>query len=116
MSDTQTTYARAALENDAEHEGVLLGAITEAIFTASKVRDANIVVVRTAEASEALTKALALVLALSPATVRSPTAIRRVVDNIGKRLRRRFSSTEKDADLAEFVRRNFWGSDTGGNA
>ena len=108
------TYARATLGYDNEHERALLEAITEAIFTASKVSDCNAVVIRTGEAAEALLTALAGILAMSPSATRSPTALRRTIDEFGKRLRRRVASAEQDLDLKEFVRRSFWNTGEGG--
>ena len=117
MSSTgQTTYAKAVLEYDEEHERALLEAITEAIFEASRVSDCNAVVIRTGEAAQALLTALACVLAMSPSATRSPAAIRKTVDELGKRLRRKVSATEQDADMQDFVRRSFWNTDEGGNA
>ena len=78
--------------------------------------DANAIVVRTGEATQALLTALACVLALSPSAIRSPTAIRKTVDDLGKRLRRRVASAEQSPDLKDFVRRSFWNTDEGGNA
>jgi hypothetical protein len=111
-----TTYARATLEYDTEHERAVLGAITQAIVTKSKVSDCNAVVVRTGEAAEALLTALACVLAMSPTVTRSLAAIRKTVDDLGKRLRRRVASAEQSPDLKDFVRRSFRGDGTGGNA
>ena len=111
-----TTLARATLEYDTEHERTLMEAVTTAIFDASKVSDCNAVVIRTGEAASALTTVLANILALSPSACRSPTAIRKTVDDLGKRLRRRIATAEKDADLQEFIRRSFRGNDTEGNA
>jgi len=91
-------------------------AITQAIFETSKVSDADAIVLRTGEATQALLTALAFVLALSPSMTRSPTAIRKTVDGLCKRLRRRVASVEQSADLKDFVRRNFWNTDEGGNA
>jgi len=113
---TRTTYARAALEYDREHEQALLEAITKAIFEASMVSDCNAVVIRTGEAAEALLTALACVLAMSPTVTRSLAAIRKTVDDLGKRLRRRVASAEQSPDLKDFVRRSFRGDGTGGNA
>ena len=107
----QTTYAKAVLEYDEAHERALLDAITQAIFETSRVSDANAIVVRTGEATQALLTALACVLALSPSAIRSPTAIRKTVDDLGKRL-----SAEQSPDLKDFVRRSFWNTDEGGNA
>ena len=40
MTDAQTTFARATLEYDKDHERALLEAITRAIFETSAVSDA----------------------------------------------------------------------------
>ena len=93
---TGTTFAKATLEYDAEHERALLEAITEAIFEASRVSDCNAVVIRTGEAAQALLTALACVLAMSPSATRSPAAIRKTVDELGKRLRRRVATPSRD--------------------
>ena len=66
MTDAQTTFAKATLEYDTEHERALLEAITEAIFEASKVSDCNATMIRTGEAAQALLMVLACVLAMSP--------------------------------------------------
>ena len=119
MSDTHsTTYAKAVLEYDPEHEAALLDAITKAIVTEfAVVTDCNAVVLRTGEAAEALLTALACVLALSPAVARSPTAIRKTIDTFGKCLRRKVATAERDPDLKDFVvRRSFRGNDSGGHA
>ena len=114
MTDAQTTFAKATLEYDTEHEKALLEAITEAIFEASRVRDRNAVEIRTGEAAEALLTVLAGILAISPVATRSPTAIRRTIDDLGKRLRRQIAAAEQNADIQEFVvRRTFDGNGTG---
>jgi hypothetical protein len=111
-----TTLARATLEYDAEHERTLMEAVTTAIFNASKVSDCNAVVIRTGEATSALMTVLANILALSPSVCRSPTAIRKTVDDLGKRLRRRVASAEQNPGLKDVVRRGFWSTDEGGHA
>ena len=88
MTDAQTTFARATLEYDKAHERALMEAITRAIFESSTVSDANAIVIRTAEAAEAVLTVLAGILAMSPAAIRSPTAIHKTVDEFGKRLPR----------------------------
>jgi hypothetical protein len=99
----QTSFARANLEYDKAHECALMEAITTAMFEASKVSDCNAIVIRTGEAAEALLTVLAGTLAMSPSATRSPTAIRKTVEEIGKRLR--VAAAEQSADLTEFVRR-----------
>ena len=116
MTDAQTTYARATLEYDKDHERALMEAITRAIFESSTVSDANAIVIRTGEAAEALLTVLAGILAMSPSATRSPTAIRKTVDDLGKRLRRQIAAAEGSEDLQEFIRRTFRGNDVEGTA
>ena len=112
----RASYARAALEYDEEHERALLQAITQAIFETSIVSDCNVCAIRTGEAAEALLTVLASVLAMSPSASRSPTAIRKTIDELGKRLRRKVSAAEQCAELQELLRRTFRGGGTEGNA
>jgi hypothetical protein len=112
----QTTYERATLEYDHEHERALIEAIATAIFEASMVSDCNAAVIRTGEAARALTKSLAMVLALSPSVTRSPTALRKTSDEISKCLRRYVAEAERDDLAQEFPRRTFRGTDVAGNA
>ena len=69
-------------------------------------------------ASRAITvySVLAGILAMSPSATRSPTAIRRTVDDLGKRLRRQIAAAEGSEDLQEFIRRTFRGNDVEGTA
>jgi len=118
MSDAQTTFARATLEYDKAHERALIEAITQAIVESSTVSNANAnaMVIRTAETAEALLTVLACILALSPAATRSPTAIRKAVGDLGKRLRRQIAAAEASEDLQGFIRRTFRGNDVEGTA
>jgi hypothetical protein len=50
MSD-RTTYARARVAYDPDHENELVEAITRAIFETSMVSDVNCAVIRTGEAA-----------------------------------------------------------------
>ena len=59
---------------------------------------------------------LACILAMSPSVTRSPAAIRKLGDDIVKRLRRKVAVAEQSPDLKDFVRRSFWGNDEGGQA
>jgi len=113
MTDAQTTFARATLEYDKAHERALVEAITRAILESSTVSDANAIVIRTAAA---LLTVLAGTFAMSPSATRSPTAIRKTIDDFGKRLRRKISAAEASEDLQEFMRRTFRGTDTAGSA
>jgi hypothetical protein len=103
----QTTFAKAAAGYDPEHEQALLTAITTAIFEASVVSDANAIVIRTGEAAQALLTVLAGILAMSPWAARSPVALRKTVDVLGKNLRRKVSAAEQNADMQDFRRRTF---------
>ena len=116
MTDAQTTYDRATSAYDKDHERALMEAITRTIFETSAVSDADANVIRTAECAQALVIVLAGVLAMSPAATRSPTAIRRTIDDLGKRLRRQIAAAEQNADIQEFVRRTFNGTGTEGAA
>jgi hypothetical protein len=113
MTDAQTTFARATLEYDKAHERAPIEAITEAIFETSRVSDCNAVVIRTAECAQAQVIVLAGVLAMSPAATRSPTAICKTIDDLGKRRRRQIAAAEGSEDLEEFIRRTFRGNEEG---
>jgi hypothetical protein len=110
------TYGRAVAGFDQEFEHELLEVITTAIAEASIVSDANVMAIRTGETASALITALAAVLAISPAAARSPTAIRHTIDELGKRLRRRIASAERDPSVQEFLRRCFNVTDVAGRA
>jgi hypothetical protein len=112
----QPTFERATLECDPLHELALIEAIAVAMFEVSGVTDANVAVIRTGEAARALTKSLAMVLALSPSVTRSPTALRKTSDEISKCLRRYVAEAERDDLAQEFLRRTFRGTDVAGNA
>jgi hypothetical protein len=112
-----TTYERASRCYDDEHERELIDAIMTAIAETSRVSDAAAVIcVRTGEAASALLSALAFVLAASPSVTRSPTAQRRMLEELGKRLRRRVAAAEASAELQDFLRHAFRGNDVGGHA
>ena len=116
MTDAQTTYDRATSAYDKDHERALVEAITRTIFETSAVSDADAIVIRTAECAQALVIVLAGVFAMSPAATSSPTAIRRTIDDLGKRRRRQIAAAEQNADIQEFVRRTFNGTGTEGAA
>ena len=112
-----TTYASAAAGYDDEHEAAaLVAAITDAITRTSIVSDAAVICVRTGEAASALLTVLATISAMSPTAVRSPTSMRKMCDELHKRLRRRVSAADASEELQEFVRRAFRGNDVGGHA
>jgi hypothetical protein len=112
----RTPYTRAVAGYDEAHERDLVEALTKALFEASRVTNIPCVVTRTGEAASALLTMLATVLAMSPATVRSPTALRRTIDELGKRLRRRVAAAENDHEMQNFMRRCFRSGGVGGNA
>ena len=113
---SRTTYAEAARGYSDEFERNLVAAITQAIGEASLVTDCPVMAIRTGETASALLSVLAAVLAMSPAAVRSPTALRKTIDELGKRLRRRVAAAQADQDVQDFARRCFRGSDVGGRA
>src|SRR5262245_60874275 len=116
MTTGRTSYARALAGYDDEHERALVEAITRSIFEASICSDARVAAIRTGQATSALVTVLAAVLAMSPAVTRSPTALRRSLDELHKRLRRRIAQVEGDHDLQDFLRRAFRSNDVGGHA
>jgi hypothetical protein len=116
MSDRRTTYGRAAAGYDAEFERRLVDEISTAIASASMVVDANALVLRTGETASALITVLASVLAVSPAATRSPTTLRRTIDELHKRVRRRLAAAEADSAVQDFVRHCFNGTNVGGRA
>jgi hypothetical protein len=117
MTDAQTTYDRATSASyDTDHERALMEAIMRTIFETSAVSDADAIVIRTAECAQALVIVLAGVLAMSLPATRSPTAIRRTIDDLGKRLRRQIAAAEASEDLQEFISRTSRGNDVEGTA
>ena len=117
MSDRRrTSYQRAVAGFDEAHERELLEAITAAVIETSKIADANVIAIRTGELSSALLTMLAGTLAMSPSATRSPTAIRRTVDQLSKRLHRRLAAAERDPAFRDFLHRCFHGTDVGGRA
>jgi Na+/H+-translocating membrane pyrophosphatase len=112
----RTSYDRAVAGYDHDHERELLAAITRAVVEASTLTDCNAVAIRTGELIGALLTALASALAMSPAVTRSPTATRRMIEEIHKRLRRRLADAECDPGVADFLKRAFHGTDVEGNA
>jgi hypothetical protein len=112
----RTSYKRACDSYDEQFERALTETIIGAIADASRVNDVNAIVFRTAETTSALVTVLAGMLAMSPATCRSPTAIRKTMDGLHKRLRQRIALMQSDPEFQEFLRRCFHGNDVGGRA
>jgi hypothetical protein len=113
-TQARTTYARAQ-SYDPEFEAALVEAIGTAIVNASMITDANLLAIRTGETIAALTAMLGSMIALSPA-LRSPTASRKAIDEISKRLRRQVAAARSDPDVENFTRSVFNGIDVGGSA
>lgn len=116
MTDCRTSYEQASSEYDPAFERALVAEITLAIGRASICTDANVMCLRTGEMTSALLTALALTLALSPESVRSPSAIRKLTTELGKRLRQRIAAARASTELHDFARHCFHGSDAGGHA
>src|SRR5262245_42597620 len=114
--DRRTTYERAVAAYDAALAHALVEEITTTIFDVSRTTDANCVALRTGETVSALLTVLASTLALSPAAVRSPTALRRTIDELGKRLRRKVAAAANNPDFAAFKSHCFDNDREGGNA
>jgi hypothetical protein len=116
MTAPRSSYADATHAYSETHEHALTEAIMTAIAETSRVTDLDCMVLRTGEAASALLSCLGTVLAMSPAATRSPTAQRRMLDELGKRLRRRVAAAESCAEVQDFVRRAFRSTDVGGHA
>jgi len=91
-------------------------AAIKAIVRASVLGDCNVAALRTSEITAALLDVLGMTLCFSPSATRSPTAIRRTLDELGKHLRRRIAKAEADPGVQDFLRRVFRGLDVGGHA
>lgn len=109
-----TTYTRATREYDPEFEHKVFAAIIQALTAASFVQVAN-VALRTGETIAALMRALACVIALPP-YARSPTLLRKYVDELNKTLRRKAMDAAAAPVVRKFKRRTFNGLDVGGRA
>ena len=116
MTGSRPSYQRAIAAYDDAHERALLDAIVTAIAETSRVSDCNVIVLRTGEAASALISALAFILAASPSAVRSPTGIRKTMDELGEQLRRRVAAAEANLEAQDLVRRAFRSGDVGGSA
>jgi hypothetical protein len=112
----RTTYARACAGYDEEFERALVAAITTAIAETSLATDAEVMMLRTGETASALLTVLAGVLAMSPAATRSPTATRKMLDDLHRKLRRQLMEAERSADVREFASRCFRNTDVEGSA
>ena len=107
MSDRRTSYGRAVAGYDDDFERQLVEVITTAVVEASMAADVNAIMLRTGETTSALLTVLAGMIAMSPAATRSPTQVRKTVDELHKRLRRRLAAAERDFEVQDFLRRMF---------
>ena len=102
---------RKALEGfDDAHEQRLLDAIVSAIVDASMLDDGAgkpVLALRLGETAQALTTALALVLALSPPAAHNDAAIKQTSQSFRRKLRARVHHARRDPDLHEFLRQSF---------
>jgi hypothetical protein len=110
----RTTYARAQ-SYDPDFERALVDVIGKAILDASLITDCNVLAIRTGETIHALTAVLGGMIAVSPALC-SPTATRKAIDEIAKRLRRQVAAARSDPEVASFTRSVFNGTQTEGSA
>jgi hypothetical protein len=106
-----TTYQRAESGYDEAHERALVDAITAAIADASMVSDPPVMVIRTGELTSALLTCLANAIALSPSAVRSPTAIRKRIEELQRRLLRHVAAARASADFLDLEARFFRSDD-----
>jgi hypothetical protein len=117
MSDTgRTSYERAIRGFDPEFERAVVDAVTAAIAQVSRCTDADVLALRIGEVTAALVTVLASTIALSPAVTRSPTQLRKFLDETTKRLRRKAMQAAADPDPKQFRERAFNGTDVGGSA
>lgn len=93
----------------------MVAVIGDAIARASLVTDANAMVLRTGESIGALVRVPASMIALSPDAARSPTTVRKFVDQVSKRLRVLATQAATDSDVQDF-RRRFNTDGVGGHA
>ena len=99
----QTTFARATAGRHDEFEHALVDA---------RITDCAAIAIRSGETASALLSCLAG----SRVATRSPTALRHLIDSLGKKLRRQVAAAANDPDVAKFLRRTFNGTDVAGRA
>lgn len=118
MNEHRSAFERATSGYDAQHEAALFNAISRAIAETSYISDPPVVCIRTGEIAAALVSVLIPILALSPSATRSPTAIRKLTDDLRARLIRRVGDAVHDPATHDFLARCFRDDDAkrGGNA
>jgi hypothetical protein len=114
ITAARTTYGRATAGYDPEFEAALMAVITAAITEACFTTDANALALRTGEIISALVTVLSNSLALTPE--RSPTAVRKALDQIAKQIKKQTNAALADPDVAAFYARAFHDGDAGGTA
>jgi hypothetical protein len=107
MNQHGTTYARAVAAYDPEFERTLTDAIITTIAETSVVNDANVMAIRTGESISALMKVVTLMLAMSPSVARSPAAIRKLTDDLRRRLIKNVANAASDPSVADFMQHAF---------
>jgi hypothetical protein len=106
--------ARALEGFDEAFENSLLDRIVGAIVDASLVDDGagnQVLALRLGETAQALTTALACVLALSPPAAHNDAAIKQTSQSFRRKLRARVHHARRNPDLQEFLRRSFNSTD-----
>jgi hypothetical protein len=106
--------ARAIAGFDEAFEQRLLDRITQTIVAESMIDDGAgkpVLALRLGETAQALTTALACVLALSPASAHNAHAIKQTSQSFRRKLSARVQHARHNPDLHEFLRRSFNYSD-----
>jgi hypothetical protein len=108
MSKADLERALAGFDEAFEHR--LLDRIIGAIVDASLVDDGDgnqVLALRLGETAQALTTALACVLAMSPASAHNDAAIKQTSQSFRRKLRARVHHARRDPGLHDFLRRTF---------
>jgi len=101
MNAPPRTLQHAIQGYDEGHEARLVDAIGAAITVASKVDDADVIAFRTAETANALTSCLIATLSLC-ADLDDPARLRRVVDQLAKRIRKGVATARAEGAADRF--------------
>jgi hypothetical protein len=104
-------FERAQSGYDEQHEQALVDVIIEGIAEASLISEPPAVCLRTGEIANALTRVLALILAMSPNSARSPAAITRLTEEVHRRLTKGAANAARDPAVHDFVARAFRNDD-----
>ena len=114
MNRRDDELKRAITGYDGAFEERLTDAIMTAVIETSRIE--NVLALRTGETAAALTHVLAVLLAMSPAAVRSPAAIRSTADGFRKKLTANVRSAERNPAMREFLHRTFNHSNRAGGS